>query len=570
MTIALKRVQRVLTLPLTHIALLVAGSIFLLLLAFHGNIWFDESYSVGIASKSFAEIWRIGSCDVHPVLFYWALHVLYLAFGENVLVYRIFAVAGAIALAALGYTHLRRDLGPAPAVLFSFLCFFTPYIALMAVEIRMYSWATFFVTLCFVYAMRIERRLASASPLPDGSSSPAPRGARVVPVAWWAIFAVSGLASAYLHYFGAISAFAVNALFLAAMVRLIMRREVGGSVFAVYLCLAVAQVAAYLPWLAALLGQVGVVSNTYWANFVFPATLIELAAYPVLTSPLSFAIRGFYGTAAQVATVVGLVLLCVAILAGVVFVVLRRAGRGCPRIALRHTFSSSADDVRACLAGFAVYAVVLALGVAASVVMGSLILYYRYLFVAVGPLLVGLSVLLSRVKEPAVLFVAAGSLLWLSCINLVLFSHDAYSVENEEPLAYFQEAVAASRQENVVEGLDDSALVLSSDIGVEGVTAVLCQDIPQVYLDWQPGNWGVAYESYAPTLESVRTWGEALEGYEGRFVVLGQSSDGSTPRDVRDLAQMPGVDVVSEKTFYRPYERTYFTVAVMERDAPAL
>ena len=207
---------------------------------------------------------------------------------------------------------------------------------------------------------------------------------------------------------------------------------------------------------------------------------------------------------------------------------------------------------------------------AASVVMGSLILYYRYLFVAVGPLLVGLSVLLSRVKEPAVLFVAAGSLLWLSCINLVLFSHDAYSVENEEPLAYFQEAVAASRQENVVEGLDDSALVLSSDIGVEGVTAVLCQDIPQVYLDWQPGNWGVAYESYAPTLESVRTWGEALEGYEGRFVVLGQSSDGSTPRDVRDLAQMPGVDVVSEKTFYRPYERTYFTVAVMERDAPAL
>jgi len=271
-----------------------------------------------------------------------------------------------------------------------------------------------------------------------------------------------------------------------------------------------------------------------------------------------------------VATVVGLVLLCVAILAGVVFAVLRRAGRGCPRIALRHASSSSADDARACLAGFAVYAVVLALGVAASVVMGSLILYYRYLFVAVGPLLVGLSVLLSRVKEPAVLFVAVGSLLWLSCINLALFSHDSYSVENEEPLAYFQEAVAASRQENVVEGLDDSALVLSSDIGVEGVTAVLCQDIPQVYLDWQPGNWGVAYESYAPTLESVRTWGEALEGYEGRFVVLGQSSDGSTPRDVRDLAQMPGVDVVSEKTFYRPYERTYFTVAVMERDAPAL
>ena len=59
-----------------HVALLVVGLIFLLTGAFHGNVWFDESYSVSIANNSFAEIWDIGSGDVHPVLFYWALHVL--------------------------------------------------------------------------------------------------------------------------------------------------------------------------------------------------------------------------------------------------------------------------------------------------------------------------------------------------------------------------------------------------------------------------------------------------------------------------------------------------------------
>ena len=59
------------------------GILFLLLTAFHGNIWFDESYSVGIASKSFSEIWSYGSCDVHPVLYYCALHVLYLVSTGN-------------------------------------------------------------------------------------------------------------------------------------------------------------------------------------------------------------------------------------------------------------------------------------------------------------------------------------------------------------------------------------------------------------------------------------------------------------------------------------------------------
>lgn len=64
-----------------HLVVLALGSAFVLVGAFHGYIWFDESYSVAIANHSFSEIWRIGSGDVHPVLFYWALHALNLVFG---------------------------------------------------------------------------------------------------------------------------------------------------------------------------------------------------------------------------------------------------------------------------------------------------------------------------------------------------------------------------------------------------------------------------------------------------------------------------------------------------------
>ena len=59
-----------------HVVVLALGAAFLLIDAFHGNVWFDESYSVAIARHSFADIWAIGSNDVHPVLFYWCLHIL--------------------------------------------------------------------------------------------------------------------------------------------------------------------------------------------------------------------------------------------------------------------------------------------------------------------------------------------------------------------------------------------------------------------------------------------------------------------------------------------------------------
>ena len=42
-----------------HIAIILIGTIFLLLSAFHTNIWFDESYSVAIAKHKIIDIWKI-------------------------------------------------------------------------------------------------------------------------------------------------------------------------------------------------------------------------------------------------------------------------------------------------------------------------------------------------------------------------------------------------------------------------------------------------------------------------------------------------------------------------------
>lgn len=94
---------------LLHIAIIILGSILLLIPAFHSNIWFDESYSVAIVNHSFSEIWTIGSYDVHPILYYWMLKIINIIFGSNIIIYRVFSVIGAIVLRNTRvYTYQKR------------------------------------------------------------------------------------------------------------------------------------------------------------------------------------------------------------------------------------------------------------------------------------------------------------------------------------------------------------------------------------------------------------------------------------------------------------------------------
>ena len=61
----------------------------------------------------------------------------------------------------------------------------------------------------------------------------------------------------------------------------------------------------------------------------------------------------------------------------------------------------------------------------------------------------------------------------------------------------------------------------------------------------------------------MKSWDAALDGYQGTFIVLGQTQVEGVPIDVRDLESRDDVEVTDMKTFYRPYERTWFTVATM-------
>lgn len=141
-----------------HIIIIVLGIIWVSIPIFHSNLWFDEAYSVGMANHTFGEIWNIGGHDVHPVLYYWILHILNLLFGNQIMLYRIFSAICVAILGILGYTHIRKDFGDKTGMFFSFLVFFFPINLVYAGELRMYTLAMLLVTLMAIYAYRIYKR----------------------------------------------------------------------------------------------------------------------------------------------------------------------------------------------------------------------------------------------------------------------------------------------------------------------------------------------------------------------------------------------------------------------------
>ena len=116
-------------------------------------IWFDEGYSQFLAQFSYAKIAALTAVDVHPPLYYWALHTWGELFGYGESAIRSLSVTfGAVALLGL-YAVMRRAFKRTvvPLLAIAFLAIL-PFFVHYAVETRMYTmaaaivaWATYFL-----------------------------------------------------------------------------------------------------------------------------------------------------------------------------------------------------------------------------------------------------------------------------------------------------------------------------------------------------------------------------------------------------------------------------------------
>ena len=236
-----------------NIIIIILGTIFISLGAFHTNIWFDESYSVAISNHSFSEIWNIGGNDVHPVFYYMMLKIVSLIFENNILVFRLFSIVPIVILSILGITHIRKDYGERTGIIFSFLTLFLPIIAAYSSEIRMYTWVMLFVTITAIYANRIYKNELS--------------------IKNWVIFALFSLLSAYTHYYGLMFAGIINVILF---IYLLKNRKGKNKDLKIFIIQAIVECLLYVPWLYYFIKQLTSVGGGYWIKLEFPDTLYNV------------------------------------------------------------------------------------------------------------------------------------------------------------------------------------------------------------------------------------------------------------------------------------------------------
>jgi uncharacterized membrane protein len=228
----------------------------------HEDFWYDEACSAAMVEHSVPQILGLTCNDVHPPLYYLLLRGFRIVLGGSDWALRLLSVFGAVGLVGLGAGPIRRMCGDATAGFYAVLTLFTPAFLIYAHEARMYTLLTFTLTACVAYGYLAVR---------DG---------RV----WdWVCFGLSSLATAYLHYYGAIAVFYV---YLSLGVWLLIRRV--GPVRP-FLMTAACVGLGYLPWLVFFLRQAMAVRRAFWIEPIDLTTVLGGVGAP-------FAYKFFYPT----------------------------------------------------------------------------------------------------------------------------------------------------------------------------------------------------------------------------------------------------------------------------------
>lgn len=373
-----------------HILLIAVGMLFTILPLFHTSLWFDESYSVSLASHSFSEIWSIDIHDVHPVFYYDCLHLLYLVFGSNILVYRLFSWACLSMIGIFGYTGIRRDFGEDTGIWFTFFVFFFPVNVVYAGEIRMYMLVCLLVLLGTFYAIRIAK----------GSKN---RWEHLRMVLFFVL-------AAYTHYYGLLAAAMVNLILLSILI--VHHKQSTKREYGIWLLDGLLQIGMYLPWLFVFISQAGAVKQNFWIRWYWPSTLIEMILFQFsgnLGKDLFLPAAAAAG--AEAAFAVYLIVMAV---------------------------KDHHEHIDEKLLTLGTYTGVIAAAALAGILMHRVIVYARYLLVCTGLLLLYISDAFARCGRKIIssIFCAAVAICAV-CANMTLIKTN-YAPSNQAPYEYLE------------------------------------------------------------------------------------------------------------------------------------
>lgn len=384
-----------------HIIFLILGSIFISLSIFHTSLWFDETYSVGMANQSLIDIWSIGGNDVHPVLYYWMLRIVCLFTGGSILAYRLFSTIPIILLGVIGFTHIKRDFGKKTGILFTFITFFIPMSAVYANQIRMYSWAILILTLFFIYSYRIYKGEETAKN--------------------WMLFGLFSLCSIYIHYYGLMAAGITNIILFVYCIKTKRKNAIKNIVL-----LGILQFILYLPWMIYFISQLEHVSQGFWITLHFEDILKLIGCQ--LTGGLNV----------YVGVVVSIFL----------YICLFKSAQKA---------KTELDNKTLEIAIF-IYLAVMMVALIITVILKTSILYFRYLYVITGLYIFVVSYILAHEKNQYIVFVVCILILGLGIVNNIYQIQENYRNTNLMAVKYLKDH-AEEEDEIVYSDIGNGAII---------------------------------------------------------------------------------------------------------------
>lgn len=481
-----------------HVLIIIIGTLFIFASAFHTNIWFDEAYSVGMANHTLSDIWKIGGNDVHPVLYYWMLRIVSLLTNGSILAYRLFSILPVALLGVLGITHIKKDFGEKTGILFSFFTYFLPMMAVYANQIRMYSWAIYIVTILAIYAYRIY--------LGQNTKKN------------WIIFGITSLSSLYIHYYGLMAAGLINLFLLIHFIRSKKWKELK-----VQIVIGIAQVILYIPWLLALLGQMENVSHGFWIGFTFPNTLYEIIGCQM------------NGTLNDTTN-----LLIGFVVNSLLFVLLG--------IIVFKKIKDKEVNWKPAHFSIIIYFAVIIAALLITAILGSSILYYRYLFVITGLYIFAVSYILAKSDNKFLITMACIVVLILGIHNNIIQIQDSYAEENSKPIEYLKENV------------QDGDVFVYNEVGSGFICASIFTENKQYFYNKE--NWGVeeAYKAWAPQMATCITT-DFLENCTGRIWVIGAWNNSC----YEELFNNENYKFMSNRYFETEYQDYPYNITLVEK-----
>lgn len=239
-------------------------------LCFSDDIWYDELFTIGLAGSSYRDLISIAAADVHPPLYY--LIVKFILDGCNliftgasafapgltseaaIIIVKIVSVLPFLLLFAYCMGSIRKYFGMLCAGLFAFCVISMSQLSAYTTEMRMYGFAMFFITAGMIHAYEAVTHTGSRCK--------------------WIGITAYGLAAMYTHYFAAVAA---AMMYLYLLVSFLFRARTQGkrwkdmiTVCKPVLLSGMICAIGYLPWISAVIFQVGQVSDNYW---ILPLTI---------------------------------------------------------------------------------------------------------------------------------------------------------------------------------------------------------------------------------------------------------------------------------------------------------